>query len=146
MKPSLQPVLRPTEADVIYQLLHSPDELWEPTPAQTRTIVQLCRRGTLQARRHGRQAVPKETFAAFRNMVLKAREQAASTATMLNNSNGAILASIRQCPEYRFVGCELRQAKRLEAAGVLRPASKRGRFLVTFKGYCRYDWDSVSAP
>jgi hypothetical protein len=78
-------------------------------------------------------------FNIFRVQVAKMRE----ASKPLRDEDQAVLCTIRQEPEYNFVSSERRMANRLAREGFLRPASVPGRFLVTYGGYTRYNWDPI---
>jgi hypothetical protein len=46
--------------------------------------------------------------------------------------------TIRQAPDYRFVGAELALARRMREDGLLRDGPVPGRFQVTARAYLRY--------
>ena len=127
------------EADVVYQLLNTPRKLWTPDVFEKKAIRRLAKQGLLVERARGLLHVTDALFDQFRVQVAKLR----GVNKLLPDDDQAVLCTIRQEPEYHFVSSERRMANRLVREGMLRPANIPGRFLVTYKGYTRYNWDPI---
>lgn len=141
-KSTKPPTLSELDCEVILQLSSSDPSHWVPTDAENQAMATMCATGTLLARPASfLPAVPTLTYAAFAAKVAASREKA----TMLSNDDCAILCAIRQEPAYQFIREEAKDAAKLVAAGILRPARTAKRFLVTLQGYTRYDWDKPIA-